>query len=48
MFLIFLIILNEINLIKSQLTIAANEAKKCEGGYYHKGSERTCSICEAG
>jgi len=46
MFLLFFIILNEINIIKSQNTRYV--PKKCEGGYYYKGSGRTCSICEAG
>ena len=40
--------MNEINLIKSQLNTAAEGAKKCGGGYYYKGSGRTCSLCEAG
>ena len=50
MFLIFFIILNEINIIKSQLikTTAAEKAKKCDPRYYYKGSGRTCSLCEAG
>ena len=49
MILIFFIILNEINLIKSQLTTAAAErAIKCQGWYYYKRSGRTCSICETG